>query len=199
MRQDPPASRDEPGVVRVRDGHRVTLGAFLETLAKRRGQPITALTDQAQISRAYYYLLRDDRQTPSIETLANLLGALGADFRFGTPTDDADFVVSLEDDEWLIRLGYEGRRAARARTVRAMTYAASPQPDSAMPEAAPPPRAASARGGRTFVVAAGSTDSRTPRQAELLSQLVEAAGKLDEERLEALVRNAQLFAKGGEA
>ncbi len=166
-------------------------------LAKRRGQPITALTDRAQISRAYYYLLRDDRQTPSIETLANLLGALGADFRLGTPTDDADFVVSLDDDEWMIRLAYAGRRAARARAVRAMTYAAGPPQEVALPQAAPPPpRAASRSAGRTFVVAAETPESRTPRQAQLLSQLVEAAGKLDDERLEALVHNAQLFAKG---
>ncbi len=191
---------DEPGVVRIRDGQRTTLGRFLEDLTKRRGQPITTLTDQAQISRAYYYLLRDDKQTPSIETLANLLSALGVDFRLGTPTDDADFVVSLEDSEWVIRLGYEGRRAARARTVRAMTYAGSPHADSGMPLAAapPPPASATRHSGQTFVVAAGRPVSQTPRQARLLSDLVEAAGSLDEEHLEALVRNAQLFAKTAE-
>jgi len=98
------AEIDGPIVVRSRDGMQQPLGRFLGDLAKQTGRPVTEIAREAQISRAYYYVLRDSDQTPSIETLANLLTSLGVDFRLGDRDDEAEFVVRTEGDEWLVRL-----------------------------------------------------------------------------------------------
>jgi len=132
------AELDGPVVVRTRDRMKQPLGRFLDRLAKATGRPITEIAREAQISRAYYYVLRDSDQTPSIETLANLLTSLGVDFRLGDRDDDAEFVVRTDGDEWLVRLPYEGKRAARARAVRDMTYESSlPNKPAARERSAP--------------------------------------------------------------
>ena len=210
-----------PVVVRTRDRMKQPLGRFLDRLAKGTGRPITEIARDAQISRAYYYVLRDSDQTPSIETLANLLTSLGVDFRLGDRDDDAQFVVRTDGDEWLVRLPYEGKRAARARAVRDMTYESSlpnkpaPAEDSA-PDAAggagpptgtgaplyalaPPPTPMMPNeppgAGRSFVVGRGpSRRDRSARESRLLSELVSAAGDLDADRLEHLIATARLLA-----
>lgn len=205
-----------PVAIRSRDGRRVPLGRFIDRLAKHTHRPITEIAREAQISRAYYYVLRDSDQTPSIETLANLLTSLGVDFRLGDVDDDAQFVVRSEGDEWLIHLPYEGKQAARARAVRNMTYASSlpnrpasaeraaePQaplydeapaaPSESAPAASAP--AASAGAGRTFVVGHGEARrGRSALENRLLSELLTAAGELDADRLEHLVATARLLA-----
>ncbi len=205
------AEIDGPIVVRSRDGMQQPLGRFLSGLAKQTGRPVTEIAREAQISRAYYYVLRDSDQTPSIETLANLLTSLGVDFRLGDRDDDAEFVVRTEGEEWLVRLPYEGKKAARARAVRDMTYESSlpnkpPRPElerSAPAEPlyalAPVPdvtaSAPSAMPGRTFVVARGaSRRNQSARESRLLSELVSAAGELDADRLAHLVATARLLA-----
>ena len=57
------AEIDGPIVVRARDGMQQPLGRFLGDLAKQTGRPITEIAREAQISRAYYYVLRDSDQT----------------------------------------------------------------------------------------------------------------------------------------
>ncbi len=203
-----------PVAIRPRDGRRVPLGRFIDRLAKQTDRPVTEIAREAQISRAYYYVLRDSDQTPSIETLANLLTSLAVDFRLGDVDDDAQFVVRSEADEWLIQLPYEGKRAARATAVRNMTYASSlpnkplrmdRYADNAVPlpagAASPAPAASSeaAGGGRTFVV--GHATARRERSAQenrLLSELLSAAGDLDSDRLEHLIVTARLLAKKSE-
>lgn len=130
------AVQNGPVAIRSRDGRRAPLGQFIDRLAKRTGRPVTEIARAAQISRAYYYVLRDSDQTPSIETLANLLTSLAVDFRLGDVDDEAEFVVRSEGDEWLIQLPYEGKRAARAAAVRNMTYASS-LPNKPPPEDLP--------------------------------------------------------------
>ena len=201
-----------PVAIRSRDGRGVALGRFIDRLAKHTDRPVTEIAREAQISRAYYYVLRDSDQTPSIETLANLLTSLGVDFRLGDVDDDAQFVVRSEGDEWLIHLPYEGKQAARARAVRNMTYASSlpnkpvdgvraaeprgplydQAPSPARPASAP---AAPTGGGHTFVVGHGkSRPGRSARENRLLSELLTAAGELDADRLEHLVTTARLLA-----
>ena len=208
------AQIDGPIVVRSRDGMQQPLGRFLSDLAKQTGRPVTEIAREAQISRAYYYVLRDSDQTPSIETLANLLTSLGVDFRLGDRDDDAEFVVRTEGDEWLVRLPYEGKKAARARAVRDMTY------ESRLPNKPPPPElepvgpgeplyalaplpasvpsvsaSGAGRTGRTFVVGRGTPRrSQSAREGRLLSELVSAAGELDADRLEHLIATAKLLA-----
>lgn len=215
------ADPDGPVVVRTRDRMRQPLGRFLDVLAKGTGRPVTEIARDAQISRAYYYVLRDSDQTPSIETLANLLTSFGVDFRLGDRDDDAQFVVRTDGDEWLVRLPYEGKRAARARAVRDMTYESSlpntpaPTKDTAPIPTPPPVVAAGAPlyavappsspissadsgggAGRTFVVGLGSARrERSGRENRLLSELVSAAGDLDAERLEHLITTARLLAE----
>lgn len=200
-----------PVAIRSRDGRGVRLGRFIDRLAKHTDRPVTEIAREAQISRAYYYVLRDSDQTPSIETLANLLTSLGVDFRLGDVDDDAQFVVRSEGDEWLIHLPYEGKQAARARAVRNMTYASSlpskplsakgnvenPEPRNAPAPAVPP--SAPAGTGRTFVVGHGEArKDRSAKENRLLSELVSAAGELDTDRLEHLVATARLLADRSE-
>ncbi len=200
-----------PVAVRTRDRRTQPLGRFLDGLAKRAGRPVTEIARDAQVSRAYYYVLRDSDKTPSIETLANLLTSLGVDFRLGDLEDDAEFVVRTDGDEWRVRLPYEGKRAARALGVRNMTYASS------LPNKPPQPTTGDAEPGeplyalgpvretgtsaehhdrrRTFVV--GHSSSRRDRSAEenrLLSELVTAAGELNADHLEHLLATARLLA-----
>ncbi len=204
----------QPVAIRGRDGTRVRLGDFIERLAKRTRRPVTEIARDAQISRAYYYVLRDSDQVPSIETLANLLTSLGVDFRLGDVDDDAQFVVRSDEDEWLIQLPYQGKQAARARAVRNMTYASSlPNKSAASEQAAgaaapsypsaplpePTGAASSAGAGRTFIVGhGGARQDRSARENRLLSELLSAAGKLDADRLEHLVATARLLADSGE-
>lgn len=193
-----------PLAIRARDGRRAPLGQFIDRLAKRTGRPVTEIARVAQISRAYYYVLRDSDQTPSIETLANLLTSLAVDFRLGDADDDAEFVVRSEGDEWLIQLPYEGKRAARAAAVRNMTYASSlpnkpPPEDPAVAMQVPlsdgfAPDAGGAGGG-TFVVGHDTERrGRSAHESRLLSELLSAAGDLDADRLEHLIATARLLA-----
>ena len=209
------AYADRPVAVRARDHRAVPLGRFIDQLAKATRRPVTEIVREAQISRAYYYVLRDSDQTPSIETLANLLTALDVDFRLGDTDDAAQFVVRSEGEEWLIHLPYAGKQAARARAVRNMTYASSlpntsaqarpagvgeplyalaPLPDSPSGSPAQP-----AGAGRSFVVGRGpSRRDRSALESRLLSELVSAAGDLDAERLRHLVATARLLAENSD-
>ena len=209
------AYADRPVAVRARDHRAVPLGRFIDQLAKATRRPVTEIVREAQISRAYYYVLRDSDQTPSIETLANLLTALDVDFRLGDTDDAAQFVVRSEGEEWLIHLPYAGKQAARARAVRNMTYASSlpntsakarpagvgeplyalaPLPDSPSGSPAQP-----AGAGRSFVVGRGpSRRDRSALESRLLSELVSAAGDLDAERLQHLVATARLLAENSD-
>ncbi|MBA3411460.1 MAG: hypothetical protein H0U15_11630 [Geodermatophilaceae bacterium] len=209
------AYADGPVAVRARDHRAVPLGRFIDQLAKATRRPVTEIVREAQISRAYYYVLRDSDQTPSIETLANLLTALDVDFRLGDTDDAAQFVVRSEGEEWLIHLPYAGKQAARARAVRNMTYASSlpntsaqarpagvgeplyalaPLPDSPSGSPAQP-----AGAGRSFVVGRGpSRRDRSALESRLLSELVSAAGDLDAERLQHLVATARLLAENSD-
>jgi hypothetical protein len=209
------AYADRPVAVRARDHRAVPLGGFIDQLAKATRRPVTEIVREAQISRAYYYVLRDSDQTPSIETLANLLTALDVDFRLGDTDDAAQFVVRSEGEEWLIHLPYAGKQAARARAVRNMTYASSlpntsaqarpagvgeplyalaPLPDSPSGSPAQP-----AGAGRSFVVGRGpSRRDRSALESRLLSELVSAAGDLDAERLQHLVATARLLAENSD-
>jgi len=214
-----------PVAIRSRDGRRVPLGRFIDRLAKHTQRPVTEIAREAQISRAYYYVLRDTEQTPSIETLANLLTSLGVDFRLGDIEDDAQFVVRSAGEEWLIHLPYEGKQAARARAVRNMTYASSlpnsprppdraagqmqqeryagaPPPAPAAEPAAAPSAATPAgpyRAGQTFVVGhSARRPNQSARENQLLSDLLSAAGELDADRLEHLVATARLLADKGD-
>jgi len=221
------AYADGPVAVRARGHRAVPLGRFIDQLAKATRRPVTEIVREAQISRAYYYVLRDSDQTPSIETLANLLTALDVDFRLGDTDDAAQFVVRSEGEEWLIHLPYAGKQAARARAVRNMTYASSLPNTSAPPNTsatqhtsaqarpagvgeplyalAPLPDSPSgspaqpAGAGRSFVVGRGpSRRDRSALESRLLSELVSAAGDLDAERLQHLVATARLLAGRGD-
>jgi len=178
------ADLDGPVVVRTRDRMRQPLGRFLGVLAKATGRPVTEIAREAQISRAYYYVLRDSDQTPSIETLANLLTSLGVDFRLGDRDDDAEFVVRADGDEWLVRLPYEGKRAARARAVRDMTYDSSlpsKPPTTEVPAPSPAAGAASAAGAGTAKLPGGGSGAPplyalAPPPAPMISSTDSAGG-----------------------
>lgn len=166
----------------------VGLGELLDLLVARSGRKVTEVVREAQISRAYFYVMRDGNQTPSLESLVRVLSALDAELQTGDPEDgEPDLVVRSADDEWSVQLHYVGKSAARARGVREVSYADKLSTRPPMSPAPAPSRS-------TFVVAASDSAARTPRQSQLLSELVTAAARLDDKRLQLLVANAQMLA-----
>lgn len=112
---------DRPVAVRTADGTTEPLGAFLDLLARRSGRSITTLARAAGISRAFYYVVRDGSQIPSIETLAGLFTALDIEFRLTEADEEAAFAVSADGEDWEIHLPYDRKREAKARAVREMS------------------------------------------------------------------------------
>lgn len=194
---------ERPVAVRTADGTTEPLGSFLDLLARRTGRSITNLVRDAGISRAYYYVVRDGSQTPSIETLANLFTALQVDFRLAEADEAAAFAVRSDGEEWQIHLPYDPKREARARAVREMSLNLNrstydePMYGVATDEivGSIPPAVPAAQASQTFVV--GRSSGRPPQSAHqdhLLSELLSAAGSLDPERLEHLIATARLLA-----
>lgn len=196
-------STERAVAVRTADGTTEPLGSFLDLLARRTGRSITTLARDAGISRAYYYVVRDGSQTPSIETLANLFTAMEVDFRLAEADEAAAFAVRSDGEEWQIHLPYDPKREARARAVREMSINLSrstyDEPPSGVAdeivEARPPAAAAPARAAQTFVV--GRSTGQRPQsvqQGQVLSELLSVASLLDPERLEHLLATARLLA-----
>lgn len=181
-------------VVVDRRGRTTPLGDFVFGLLEQSGKSVSQLSRDANLSRSFLYLLKDDRQVPSLDSLVTLFEAVGVDaVRIADPGEPGELALEVEGRPWWVRLPGSNRRAARSRSAL-QTLSSPPPPsyddlrsDAAMGSAAP----ASYSRDTNF-----SRKGRTDDRQRLLGELLQAAGSLDKQRLELLVENAKLLGKG---
>jgi len=156
---------------------------------------VSALSRESNLSRSFLYLLKDDRQVPSIDTLVALFEAVGVDdVRLAEPDEPGELAISVDGRPFWIRLPSSHRRTDRSRAaMQSLAISAAlfdDEPSSASP---PAPRAASysrsAAGGL-------SRSSKSHDRQRQLSELLATAGELDKDRLALLIEHAKLLARG---
>lgn len=174
----------EAGAAQVRDAAGATwpLGDWLADLLMRSKQSVTRTVDRAHLSRSFYYLVRDGKQVPSVESLASLLEALDVDeVRLAAPTEPGDLYCVVDGRAHTITLPRSGRRAVRSRTA---LYSLANGPRELAPVADYQVNAAG-------IVPARSPDDRT----RLIAELLHHASDLDVGRLRLLAAHAELLAR----
>jgi transcriptional regulator with XRE-family HTH domain len=186
----------EVAVVEDSRGRITPLGEFLFALVSASGDSVSDLSRRANLSRSFLYLLKDDKQVPSIESLVAVLEALGAEsVRPGDPGEAADLVVRLNGEDLLIRLPANSRRAERSRSsMRALNSQSSLLMGAVS--------GSLQRTSLEHFPAVYNTASGAPRRGrgsrsdKLLGELLDAAAGLDPEQLALLVEHARLLGRG---
>ena len=178
-----------------RRGRTTPLGEFVFRLLEDSGKSVSQLSRDANLSRSFLYLLKDDRQVPSLDTLVALFHAVGVDdVRIADADEAGELALVVNGRPWWIRLPDTNRRAARSRSALETLSSASMSAvdEMVVGEAAPSPTRAAAYSRDS---AFGRSSKPSERQ-RLLGELLTAAGDLDKQRLELLVENAKLLGKG---
>jgi transcriptional regulator with XRE-family HTH domain len=108
--------KTDRGTVTSRKGTE-TLGDFVKRLAVQSPLSATALAQAAGISRASFYLIRDRGQQPALETLVNLLAALGlrAELPESAESDGPDLIAIQGSETYAIRLDHADRSRVRSQ------------------------------------------------------------------------------------
>ena len=177
-----------------RRGRKTPLGEFVFGLLADSGQSVSEVSRRSNLSRSFLYLLKDDRQIPSLDTLVALFEAIGVDVRVADDGEPGQLALTVDGRDWWIRLPESNKRFARSQAAfQALstnaTAGAAPDSDSA------PAAGGSASYRRTS--SASFARSRKPdERARLLGELLEAAGPLDPARLALLVEHAKILGKG---
>lgn len=182
-------------VVVDRRGRTTPLGEFVFRLLEESGKSVSQLSRDANLSRSFLYLLKDDRQVPSLDTLVALFDAIGVDdVRIADADEPGELALVVNGRPWWIRLPGSNRRAARARSaLETLTTASMSAADDLYVSAPPAP---STRGAAYSRDSAFARSSKPSDRQRLLGELLSAAGELDKQRLELLVENAKLLGKG---
>lgn len=174
------------------DGSSEPLSRFLTRVLKGGGLSVSEVSRRSGLSRSYLYVLMDDEQTPTTESLVTLLAAAGCeDVRPADPWEEGDLAFRWQGDDLWVRYPDTSKRSTRSRnTMRSLSRGADAW--SAPPSPMPISAAAAASYDMTD---AGSRSPAGDRQL-LLGQLLEAASDLDEARLRLLVEHARLLRRG---
>ena len=176
-------------------GRTTPLGEFVFRILGERRMSVSALSRESNLSRSFLYLLKDDRQVPSIDTLVALFEAVGVDdVRLAEPDEPGELAITVDGRPFWIRLPSSHRRTERSRAAMQSLAVASAVFDddpSAAPASAPRAAAYSRSASGNL-----SRSSKTNERQRLLSELLAAAGELDKERLALLVEHAKLLARG---
>ena len=181
-------------------GRTTPLGDFVFGLLEAKGMSVSEFARRSQLSRSFLYLLRDDKQVPSLDTLVTLFRALEVDdVRVADVGEPGDLALAVDGKPWWIRLPSTNRRSARSVEAfqllsappLAMAADAGPEVAGAVAVSSSPTK------GAAYSREHGWTRSTKvdPRQ-RLLGELLAAAGDLDRERLELLVEHARLLGRG---
>ena len=199
-----------PDAVAVdRRGRRTPLGEFVFRLLADSGQSVSEVARRSSLSRSFLYLLRDDRQVPSLDTLVALFEAIGVDVRVADDGEPGQLALTVDGRDWWIRLPDSNKRFARSQAAYAAlsTNAVASAPPEPYADAGPPPAAMSARSAPSARAASAraasydrdssfSRSRATDERTELLAELLAAAGDLDPKRLELLLEHAKLLGRG---
>ena len=197
-------------------GRELSLGALLELLVSRSDLPITKIAEAAGVSRSFFYLLRDDKQIPSLESLVSLLAACeSGEVRLAELGEPGEVVVTTGGETYYVHLSSTRSRFASS-TLRSTKPASSwSSEEDIWPHLAPPdlprsPTASDSWGLATWSPAYADpappspsaptsdgrrrfTRAREGGRDRLLGDLLEVAGGLDQERLDLLVEYARLL------
>lgn len=153
---------------------------------------VSQLSRDSSLSRSFLYLLKDDRQVPSLDTLVALFEAIGVDeVRPSEPGEPGELAIQVDGKPFWIRFPSSHRRTERSRTAL-QSFAASgswADEEPLMVAAAP---ATYSRGSGSGYTRSAKNDERQ----RLLSELLAAAGELDKERLRLLLDHARLLGRG---
>lgn len=174
-------------------GRTTPLGEFVFRIVEERGMSVSQLSRDSNLSRSFLYLLKDDRQVPSLDTLVALFEAIGIDeVRPSEPGEPGELAIRVDDKPFWIRFPSSHRRTERSRTALQSFAASGSWADEEPTRMAAAPQASHSK-------AAASGYTRSPRNDErqrLLGELLSAAGELDKERLRLLLDHAKLLGRG---
>jgi transcriptional regulator with XRE-family HTH domain len=179
-------------VVVDRRGRTTPLGDFVFRLLEQSGKSVSQLSRDANLSRSFLYLLKDDRQVPSLDSLVTLFEAVGVDeVRIADPDEPGELALVIEGRPWWVRLPSSSRRAARSRSALQTLSApsASMSYDLGSDDAVVVGSAPASYSRDSGFSRKTATDDRQ----RLLGELLAAASALDKQRLELLVENAKLL------
>ena len=180
-------------------GHAERLSTFLTHLLKGSELGIAEIARRAHLSRSFLYLLMDDEQVPSVESLVAVFEAAGCtDVRAADPGEPGEIAFTwLEHERW-VRLPADGKRAARSRaTLRTLNSSqgsrmTEPPPPSSRRQSAAPSGAVA----MSYDLSVGSAPpSPASDRQQLLGELLDSAGDLDPDRLRLLVEHARLLGR----
>jgi len=182
-------------VVVDRRGRTTPLGDFVFRLLEQSGKSVSQLSRDANLSRSFLYLLKDDRQVPSLDSLVTLFEAVGVDeVRIADSDEPGELALVIDGRPWWVRLPSSSRRAARSRsalqTLNAPSLSASAM---SYDVGADEPLLLSAAPASYSRDSGFTRKTRTDDRQRLLGELLAAAGALDKQRLELLVENAKLL------
>jgi transcriptional regulator with XRE-family HTH domain len=179
-----------------RRGRTTPLGEFVFRIVDDRGMSVSQLSRDSNLSRSFLYLLKDDRQVPSLDTLVALFEAIGIDdVRPTEPGEPGELAIRVDDKPFWIRFPNSHRRTERSRAALQSFAASGSWADEEQPTLlAAAPQASYSRGSGS---ASGYTRSaRNDERQRLLTELLAAAGNLDKERLALLLDHAKLLGRG---
>ena len=175
-----------------RRGRTTPLGEFVFRIVEERGMSVSQLSRDSNLSRSFLYLLKDDRQVPSLDTLVALFEAIGVDeVRPSEPGEPGELAIQVDGKPFWIRFPSTHRRTERSRTAL-QSFAASgswADEEAMMVAAAPASYSRSSGSGYT-------RSAKNDERQRLLSELLAAAGELDKERLRLLLDHAKLLGRG---
>jgi hypothetical protein len=175
-----------------RRGRTTPLGEFVFRIVEERGMSVSQLSRDSSLSRSFLYLLKDDRQVPSLDTLVSLFEAIGVDeVRPSDPGEPGELAIQVDGKPFWIRFPASHRRTERSRTAL-QSFAASgswADEEPLMVAAAPASYSRSSGSGYT-------RSAKNDERQRLLSELLAAAGELDKERLRLLLDHAKLLGRG---
>jgi hypothetical protein len=185
-------------VVVDRRGRTTPLGDFVFRLLEQSGKSVSQLSRDANLSRSFLYLLKDDRQVPSLDSLVTLFEAVGVDeVRIADTDEPGELALVIDGRPWWVRLPSSSRRAARSRSALQTLSAPSPSMSAlALDDVAGAPVLMGAAPASYSRDTSFSRKTRTDDRQRLLGELLTAAGALDKQRLELLVENAKLLGNG---
>lgn len=173
-------------------GRTTPLGEFVFKVLSDRGMSVSQLSRDSNVSRSFLYLLKDDRQVPSLDTLVALFEAMGIDeVRPADPGEPGELAILVDTKPYWIRLPGNSRRTERSRAALQSFAASSWTDDEAAPLMAAAPQASYSRSTSGY-----ARTSRNDERQRLLSELLAAANDLDKDRLAILLDHAKLLRRG---
>ena len=122
------AKEEDPDgvVVTAPDGKKRSFADLVAELARRSDKPVTKIAEDAGLSRAAFYLIRDKGQQPALLTAASLLTSLGAVVRVPDEEDRPDLQFTVGDATFVVEMKKATGETRREKQALRVLLATTP-------------------------------------------------------------------------